>query len=139
MCLSSQAKILDMQCDLLTSSFRNPKTIALMKENIRRISDGTSPHCATALKLGFKKAFDVKKREGGVLLQCSCYRCEWHTNPVSYSSVGSKVYCPGCSNYAHSHYAYARDRAEYYMQCAGCQYKRTSSCTSCQGCGKRFI
>ena len=34
-----------------------------MKENIRKISDGSSPHCAGVLKLGFKKAFELKRME----------------------------------------------------------------------------
>ena len=118
-----------MQCDLLTSSFKNPKTIALMKENIGHISDGTSPHCAIALKLGFKKAFDVKKRERGVLLRCPNYRCGWYGGTISYSSVGSEAFCPSCSNY----------RSKYYLECVGCGYSRSGSYTSCQSCGKRFI
>jgi hypothetical protein len=41
------------QRELLISSLKNPKTIALMKEDLRNISDGLSPHCTAALKPGF--------------------------------------------------------------------------------------
>jgi len=44
---------MEMQCDLLISDFRNPTMITLMQENIGHISDGSSSHCAGALKLGF--------------------------------------------------------------------------------------
>ena len=59
----SQEKIVDTQRDILTSNLKNPKTIALMKENIGNMSDRSSPRCAGALKLGFEKAFELKKRE----------------------------------------------------------------------------
>ena len=118
-----------MQCDLLTSSFKNPKTIALMKENIRRISDGTSPHCAIALKHGFKKVLDFKKRETGVPLRCPNYHCVRYNSTVLYSSVGSSVYCTGCFGCGY----------RYYLECTGCGYNRSSSYTSCQSCGKKFI
>ena len=55
-CSFSRDKIMEMQCDLLISNFRNPATITLMQENIGRISDGPSSHHASPLKLGFKKA-----------------------------------------------------------------------------------
>ena len=114
-----------MECDLLISNFKNPKTVALMQESIGHISDGSSSHCASALKLGFKKAFELKKRESGVLLRCSNYNCGWYSNPVPYSSVGSNIYCPQC-------------RRNRYMQCVGCGYQRTSNYVSCQSCGKKF-
>ncbi|KAF9646805.1 hypothetical protein BDM02DRAFT_3118097, partial [Thelephora ganbajun] len=42
---AGQERIMEMQCELLTSKFRDPKTIGLVKENIGRISDGSSSHC----------------------------------------------------------------------------------------------
>ena len=132
MCSFSQEKIMEMECELLVSNFKNQKTIALVKENIGRISDGSSPHCADALKLGLKKAFELKKQKcqpPGVLLRCSRYGCARNTSPVSYSVIGSNVYCQDCQ------YNYG----SYCMQCAGCSYNRTGSYTSCQSCGKRFI
>ena len=128
----SQQEIAEMQCELLVSSFRNEATIERMKERVENFSDGSSPYCAGALKLGLKKAFELKKKKKhppGVLLRCSNYNCGWHSSPVSYSSVGSNTYCQNCR------YSYGN----YYMQCVGCGYQRTSNYTSCQSCGKRFI
>ena len=125
-CSFSQEKIMEMECELLVSNFKDPKTIGLVKENIRHFADGSSAHCADALKLGLKKAFKLKK-PSGVQLRCpnSSYNCAWANTPVSYSSVGSNTYCPNCGN--------------YYMRCVGCGHDRTSNYTSCQGCRKRFI
>jgi hypothetical protein len=58
----SQRGIMEMQCELLTSDFKEEKTIALVKDNIRGISDGSSSHCAGALQLGLEKAFELKKK-----------------------------------------------------------------------------
>jgi len=121
---------MEMQCDLLISNFKNTKTIALMKGTIEHISDGSSPHCGGALKLGFKKAFELKKQERGVRLQCSNPSCEWNQSPALYSSVGANTYCPRCPV----------RRSRYYMLCAGCGTRRTSGYAElCEGCGKRFL
>jgi hypothetical protein len=132
-CSFSQHKIMDMQCDLLTSDFKNPKTIALMQETIGQISDGSSSHCAGALNLGFEKAFEAKKQGSGVLLRCSNTSCEWNGSPVAYLSVGSNIYCPHCPGCRCS------SCARHYLQCAGCGYQRTGTYTSCQSCGKKFM
>ena len=124
---------MDMQCDILISNLKNPKTIALMKENIENMSDGSSPHCASALKLGFKKAFELKKRKISVQLRCSNDDCEWHDSPVSHSSIGSNTYCPNCNRNPRNR------RGRYYRQCTGCESPRSGSYESCQSCGKRFI
>jgi len=134
---------MEMQCDLLISNLKNPKVITLMKENIEHVSDGSSSYCGGALKLGFKKAFELKKQERIVLLRCSNPSCGWYTNPVPYSSVGAQVYCPQCSynnsNY-YSDYDYGyRNNTRYYMQCVGCGYQRTSNFISCQRCRKKFL
>ena len=118
-----------MECELLISNFKDQKTIGIMKEKIRHISDGSSTHCACALKLGFKKAIELKKRGKGVLLRCSRGGCARNTTPVSYSANGSNTYCQNCQ------YNYGN----YYMQCTGCSYSRTSNYTSCQSCGKKFL
>jgi len=124
---------MDMQCDLLISDFRNPTTIASMQENIGRISDGSSPHCSGALNLGFEKAFELKKRQGCVLLRCSNHNCGWHENPVPCSSVGSSTYCPQCTTWnGYNGYKY------YPIECAGCGYQRAGDYASCQSCGGRF-
>ena len=51
---------MEMQCDFLVKNMKDPKTIALVKENIRRISDGSSSHCAGALGLILEKAFPTR-------------------------------------------------------------------------------
>ena len=123
---------MEMECDLLVSNFRDPKTIALVKDNIERVSDGSLSHCADSLKLGLKKAFDLKKQKRqppGVKLRCNYSSCTWYNNYVSYSSVGSNVYCTMCSR---------NGWGNRYFQCTSCWQNRTSNYTSCQYCGKRF-
>ena len=126
----SQEKIMEMQCELLTSKYTDPGTIALVKENIGHISDGSSSHCAGALKLGLKKAFELKRQKIFALLRCPRVGCERHTTPVTCSTVGANVYCTSCQ------YNYGN----YYMQCVGCSYNRThGSYVSCQSCGRKFL
>jgi len=119
---------MEMQCELLISNFKDPKTIALVKENIGHTLDGSSSHCAGAFKLGLKKAFELKKKKRqppGVKLRCTYSGCTWYTNDITYSSIGSGLYCQrGCG---------------WYLRCVGCGYDRTSSYASCQSCGKKFI
>ena len=140
----SQEKIMKMECELLISNLKDPKTIALVKEKIGHISDGSSPHCAGALNLGLEMAFELKKKnkkegtlprypdydheekEESVLLRCPNSDCARHQNPVSCSLVRSNTFCVGC-------------RRVCYMQCTGCGHNRTSSNTSCQMCRKRFF
>jgi len=129
-CSFSQEKIMEMECDLLVSNFRDPITIALVKENIERISDGSSPHRTGALKLGLKKAFELKKRQKYVLLQCTRNGCAKYTTPASILFVGSDTYCPDCR---YQHYG------NQYMQCTGCSNRRTGNYPSCQSCGKKFM
>ena len=119
---------MEMECDLLISKFKDPKTIGLVKEKIGHMSDGSSSHCAGVLKLGLKKAFELKKQKNCVLLRCSRNGCAKYTTPISYSANGSNIYCPDCRRYGN-----------YYMQCTGCSYARTSNYTSCQSCGKKFL
>ena len=124
-----------MQCELLISNFKNPGTVASVKENIRHIPGGSLPHCAGALNLVFKKAFELKKKNKkppGVLLRCPNPNCPCNTKHVSYLSVGPKRsvrqkhnYCEWCGY-------------NYYKQCAGCGYNRTGDFSSCQSCGKAF-
>ena len=129
-CLSSQEKIMEMQCELLVSNFKDPKTIAHMKENIKRISDGSSSHSIRALKLGFKKALDLKRKSGnGVLLRCLYSGCTRYTNHISYSTVGHSIYCSLCLVRGWSH----------HLQCVGCGSNRTGAYGACQNCGKKFL
>jgi len=118
-----------MQCDLLMSNSRDSKTIALVKENIGHIFDGSLPHCAETFKLGLKKAFDLKKKERqppSAKLRCSNSGCAWYRNPPPYSSVTASVYCPCCGYY-------------YYLMCVECGCTRAALSVSCLNCGGRFI
>jgi hypothetical protein len=119
---------MEIQCDLLISNSKDPKTIVLVKENIARISDGSSSHSAGALKLGLEKAFELKKQkqqeQAGVLLRCHNTSCTWHSNPVSYTSVPANGVCGVCRN--------------HWMLCVGCGNARTGNYTSCQSCGRTF-
>ena len=125
----SQKRITEMQFDLLISHFKNPKTIALVKENIGRISDGSSSHSADALNLGLNKAFELKRRNC-VSLRCPHGSCSWHTNHPSYSSVGSNILCQNCVD---------QGRGRRYLECTGCECNRTNALTSCQKCRKMFL
>ena len=125
--LSSHKEVMEMQCDLLMSNSRDTNTIKLVKGNIGHIFDGSLPHCAGSLKLGLRKAFDLKKKERqppGVKLRCSYSGCSWYINHVSFSAVQPNCCCSMCGR---------------WMQCVGCGYSRTSNYASCQSCGKRFI
>ena len=120
---------MERQCDLLISNFKDPKNIALVKENIRHIPDGSLSHSAGALNLVFKKAVELKKKKRqppGVKLRCSNGYCSWNKNPVPYSSLGSNIYCTCC-------------RGGYYMQCVSCGCSRHGAYLSCQGCRKAFV
>ena len=123
-CSFSHKEIMEMQYDLLISNLKNEKTIALVKENIRRISDGSSSHCAGAPNLVLEMAVRSKKETKGVKLRCGHPRCTWGTNPVPYLYVGGSVYC------CHS---------GWYLQCIGCGSSRNGNYSSCQGCGIKFI
>ena len=124
--LQSHKEIVEMQCDLLTSNFKDPKMTSLMKENIERIktSEGSLSHCAGSLKLGFRRAFELKKQRRGVKLRCNFSRCQMYNVHVSYSSAHSNGWCSFCN---------------YWLYCAGCGSQRGGNPTSCGSCGKRFI
>ena len=130
MCSSSQKRIMEMQCDLLVSNFKDLKTIALVKENIGNVSDGSSSHSADALKLGLKMAFELK-RQNCARLRCSHGNCPWYNSHPSYSTVGPTIHCQSCID---------RGWGNRYLQCVSCGYQRTgTSYSSCQSCRKMFI
>ena len=58
---------MEMECELFIPNLKNPQLVTLVTENIGRISNGSSPHCAGALKLGLRKAIELKKQGKGVL------------------------------------------------------------------------
>ena len=121
-CSSSHKDIMEMQCDLLTSDFKDPKTIDLVKKNIEQISDGSLPHRADSLNLGLRKAFNLKKQGSGVKLRCVYYNCSLRDRHVAYSSQPSGR-CSYCGQ---------------WMQCVGCGTGLNGSRPSCRSCGKRF-
>ena len=129
--LPSQDKIMEMECDLLISGFKSPKTIELVNEYIGRMADGSCSHSAKALKLGLQKAIDLKKQPPGVMLRCSWTSCTSYNNHISISSIGVNV-C--CCQMCHS-----RGYYNHYFQCVGCGTNRAGNYLSCRSCGKRFI
>ena len=117
----SHNEIQEMQCELLTSDFKNPKTVALVKENIEHISDGSLPHRADSLKLALKKAF---KQRNGVKLQCYSGNCSRYHTHLSRSSVPrSDNRCSGCGG---------------RMECVECRADWYGD-PSCRGCGKNHV
>jgi len=131
----SQEKIMEMQCELLISNISDPKTITRMKEIIGHLSDGSSSHSAGALKLGLKKAFELKKQKRqppGVQLQCTYSPCLWYNTPVAYSSAGlhNRGFCQACLNQCYGN---------RYLQCAGCRGIRAGVYPTCQSCLKSFV
>ena len=122
---------MEMECALLISNFKSPKTIDLVNQNIGQISDGSSSHSAGALKLGLKKAFDLKKQKQqpplpvGTKLLCPSSGCALYSGlGISYSSIGSSGYCTNCNM--------------HHLKCVACGYTRLGNYASCQGCNKAF-
>lgn len=121
---------MEMQWDLLIPNIGNPKIAALVKESMRRTSDGSSIHCADTLKLGLKKALDFKSK-AYVKLRCSSSGCPWFKNHVKPSSIGPDVrYCQMCLS---------RGSGHSNLKCTGCSYDRTGNYAKCQSCGKKFM
>ena len=133
-CPFSQEKVMEVQCELLISNFKDPKTIALVEETIGHISDGSSPHSADALKLWLKKAFEVKQQKKlgpGVLLRCSRSGCARYDSPVTRRVAGSDIWCQLCK---HSY-------GDYVLRCSSCGSDRSvHSMYTCGGwnCGRKF-
>ena len=128
---------MEMQWDLLIPNLKEPERLALVKENVGLISSGTSPCCAGTLKLGLKKAFELKKKEReppcppGAKLRCSNPWCSSYHNHLSYSSITQPTHF--CQMYLNG------PQSNYWFQCVGCAYARTGDYSSCRGCGKKFI
>ena len=147
-CSRSHTEIMEMQCDLLMSNSKDPKTMALLKENIGNISDGSLPYCRDSLKLGLWKASDLKKQEAeakerqkreeeerqkqllGVKLRCPSGNCGWYSNYPPYSSIASATYCPMCQS---------NSRGSRFFACVGCGQVRNGTYASCQSCAKQFV
>ena len=120
-----------MQCDLLTSNFKDPKMTSLMKENIERIktSEGSLSHGAGPLKLGLRKAFELKKQRRippGVKLRCPYSSCQKYNTTIPYSSAQSNGLCPGTGR-------------NHWLECVGCGSTRGGNHASCESCEEMFV
>ena len=94
-----------MRWDLLIANLKEPETIALVREKIEHISSGSSPHHASALKVGLKEAFELKKkREHFPVCGCNVPITSAHfiraisrlrpfglTSTVNFASIGARV------------------------------------------------
>ena len=134
----SQEELMETQWNLIMANFKDQKMAGLVRENLADISSGSSPYRADVLRLGLKKAFELKKKKARppvppapVQLQCSNSNCAWHTTQKwNLSSIGSALSCHLCA-------AQGRSGDNYY-QCTGCGFNRTGNYASCQGCGVMF-
>ena len=131
----SQEELMDFQWDLLIANFKDPKTVALVRDRVDDISPGSSSHRASVLKVALKKAFELKKKKRqppGVLLQCYNPNCARHHNHFSYTEIETNVTtCQSCRTPWGS--------GRYILQCANCRSTWQGNFTSCQGCGRRFV
>jgi len=126
---SAQQKIMKMESEFFIPNPKDPKLIGFVSDNVGRIADGSSSHFASPLKLGLKKAGEVKRRRKGVQLRCPRNGCPRFLKPFPYSSVGSNLFCLVCP----------RSPNSYYLTCTGCGSRRTSEYGSCQDCRKNFV
>ena len=127
----SREELMETQCDLVIANLGDPKTIVLVRENIKDFSSGSSPYRADVLRLGLKKAFELKKKKTRapvppeVRLRCSNPGCGWHrTQKWRLEDIGLALFCHLCLN--------------SYYQCTDCGSNRTSNYASCQGCRAIF-
>ena len=127
----SQEELVDIQWDLVIANFKDPKTIALLRDKVEDSSFGSSSHRVDVLNAALKKAFEFKRKskQPSVLLRCPS--CTGNGNPLSYATVGSDIFCWSCLN-RWPHY-------QYYLQCTGCGANRTGDYESCQSCRGKFV
>jgi hypothetical protein len=122
---------MEMQWEVLIPNLDDPKRFALVKDYIALMSSVPSSRCVSALKVGLKKAFELKRRRAppDVGLQCSNSNCSRRLRHLSYSSIGTTS-CQSCA---------AKGLWNRYYQCTGCGYIRMGEFSSCQGCGGKFV
>jgi len=122
----SQQQILEMECQLLFSKFKNEKTISRVQEKIAVATGGNSIHGADALKLGLQTALRLKKqrpntgatdgaappRSGPICPKCSMW--------VRRSVLTSAVWCQRCE--------------QTYKLCTKCGSLRDLGRPSCNSC-----
>ena len=122
-----------MEWDLLISNFEGPKTIALVRENVERNSSVSSSHYVGTLKVGLKKAFELKRKNRqppGVMLRCPIRACPRYDDHFPYAIVGRGLICGMCLS---------QNRSSSYLQCVGCGYTRHGVHATCEGCRKDFL
>ena len=119
-----------MESKLFILNLKDPKLIGMMSGDIERVANGTPSHFAGALKLGLKKAVELKRRSKGVLLQClQCGGKLYFNSDWRGSNNGSGPLCPNCSG----------SWNKIYMQCGFCGNSgMVGDYTSCQNC-KRSV
>jgi len=132
---ANEQQVVEMECELLFSKFKNKSTISRVEEKISSTPGNHLVHRARAFKLGLRAALDTKKGNHchgsqagtteGVALRCTSSHCKGHGEPMSYSSAGHNLYCPRCDS--------------LLMQCAGCGWIRWRVQPSCSSCNKRFV
>ena len=132
----SQGELMETQWDIVIANLKDPKTIALLKENIEDFSSGSSPYRADVLRRGLRKAFELKKKKAPapvlseVRLRCSNSGCAWHsTQKWRLVDIGTAIFCHLCPGHG---------RGNSYYQCTDCGSNRTDNYASCQGCGVMF-
>ena len=131
-CSFSQEELMDFQWDLLIANFKDPKTVALVRDRVDDISPDSSSHRASVLKVALKKAFELKKktRQPPVArLRCGNSNCARYCDYVSYTEIGADITCILCGDPPYG----------YVLQCTRCWGARTGKFASCQGCGVRFV
>ena len=106
--------------------------MALVRENVERISSVSSSLCVGTLKVGLTKAFELKRKNRqppGVMLRCPVRTCRRYDDHFLYAYVGMGVICDVCVHHGQAS----------YLQCVGCGYTRTGVQATCEGCKKNFL
>ena len=117
----SQKKVMTMESDLFILSLKDPGLIGPVSGSIGRIADESPSHFAGALKLGLKKAVELKRQRMGVQLRCP--RCGYKVN--THTSWYQPLPCLNCPN----------DRwNNYYMKCAACLDRGVQHDPQCKNC-----
>ena len=108
-------------------NLKDPQLIGMMSGDIGRVADGTPSHFASALKLGLKKAIELKRRSKGILLHCSeCgsqlyFKSDWYR-----TNYESGPPCPSCLG--------SWSEAYNVMECDFCRQGVIGGYISCQNC-----
>ena len=107
--------------------------MALVRENVERISSVSSSLCVGTLKIGLKKAFELKRKNRqppGVMLRCPVRTCRRYDDHFLYAYVGVGEICNVCL---------VERREISYLQCVGCGYTRKGVHATCEGCKENFL